>query len=79
LLKETRRGAIPKRQADLNEAWRMWRAVRENARILGGVHAPQVEAMAKRVVELEGRVTQLRQRLAELMSEADAFEAAAKT
>ena len=56
----------------------MWRGFRENARILGTIRAKQAEGMAQRVVELEARVTQLRQRIAELTSEANAHVAAAK-
>jgi hypothetical protein len=78
LAAEKRRGAKPKRQAELEQALADVARVRENARILGAIHAKQGEGMAQRVVELEARVTQLRQRIAELTSEADAYAAAAK-
>ncbi len=75
---ESRRGAKPKRQAELEQALADVARIRENARILGGIHAKQVDTMAERVVELEAYVTQLRTRIAELTSEADGFVAAAK-
>ncbi len=78
LAAEKRRGAKPKRQAELTQALADVARVRENARILGAIRAKQGEGMAQRVVELETRVTQLRQRVAELTSEADAYVAAAK-
>jgi hypothetical protein len=78
LAAERRRGAKPKRQAELEQTLADVVRVRENARILGAIRAKQGEGMAQRVVELEARVTQLRQRIAELTSEADAHIAAAK-
>lgn len=75
---ESRRGAKPKRQAELEQALSDVARIRENARILGGIHAKQVDRMAERIVELEARVTQLRARIVELASEADGFVAAAK-
>jgi hypothetical protein len=77
-LAETRLGAKPKRQAELDQALSDIARVRENARILGEIHAKQVDAMAERVLELEARVTELRVRIAELTSEAEGFAAAAK-
>ena len=73
LLAEKRRGAIPKRRAELLQAVADVARIRENARILGGIHAKQVDVMARRVVELETRITELRSRIAELISEADGF------
>lgn len=78
LTAESRRGAIPKRQAELNQALADVARIRENARVLGGIHAKQVDTMAERIVQLETRITQLRTRLAELTSEADGFVAGAK-
>lgn len=78
LAAEKRRGAKPKREEELDLALADVARVRENARILGAIRAKQSEGMAQRVVELESHVTQLRQRIAELTSEADAFVAAAK-
>jgi hypothetical protein len=78
LLAEKRGGARPKRQAELEQALADVARIRENARILGGIHAKQVDSMAERVVELETRISQLRTRIAELTSEADALVAAAK-
>ena len=78
LAAEKRRGATPKRQSELDQALADVARVRENARILGAIRAKQGDGMAQRVVELETRVTQLRQRIAELTSEADAHVAAAK-
>jgi hypothetical protein len=75
---EKRRGAEPKRQAELAQALADVSRVRENARILGAVRAKQVEGMAERVVQLETRIGLLRARIAELKSEADGFVAAAK-
>ncbi len=75
---ESRRGAKPKRQAELEQALADVTRIRENARILGGIHAKQVDSMAERIVQLELHVTQLRTRIAELTSEADGFVAAAK-
>jgi hypothetical protein len=75
---ESRRGAKPKRQAELDQALADVARIRENARILGGIHAKQVDGMADRIVQLEAQVTQLRTRIAELTSEADGFVAAAK-
>ncbi len=78
VLAEIRRGAIPKRRAELEQALADVTRIRENARILGGIRAKQVETMAERVVQLETRITQLRNRIAELTSEADGFAAATK-
>jgi hypothetical protein len=78
LLAEKRRGAQPKRQAELEQALADVTRIRENARILGGIHAKQVDDMAGRVVQLEQHISQLRTRIAELASEADGFVAAAK-
>jgi hypothetical protein len=78
LAAEKRRGAKPKRQAELEQALADVLRVRESARILGTIRAKQGESMAERVVELEAQVTQLRQRIAELTSEADAYVAAVK-
>jgi hypothetical protein len=75
---ESRLGAKPKREAELGQALADVARIRENARILGGVHAKQVETMAERVVQLEGQINQLRTRIAELQSEADGFLSAAK-
>lgn len=75
---EKRRGAKPKRQAELEQALSDVVRMRENARILGAVRAKQVDGMAQRVVELESRMTRLRARIAELTVEAEAFTAAAK-
>jgi hypothetical protein len=75
---ETRRGARPKRQAELDQALADVARVRENARILGSIHAKQVEAMSEQVVQLETRIIALRARVADLGSEADGFAAAAK-
>jgi hypothetical protein len=75
---EKRRGAKPRRQAELDQALSDVARMRENARILGAVRAKQVDGMAQRVVELESRVTQLRARIAELTVEAETFTAAAK-
>jgi hypothetical protein len=73
-----RRGALPKRQAELEQALADIGRVRENARILGAVRAEQVAVMAARVVELEARVSSLRSRITELAAEAEAFDSAAK-
>jgi hypothetical protein len=78
LAAERRRGAMPKRQAELDQTLADVARVRENARILGAIRAKQGERMAQRMVELEAQVTQLRQRIAELASEAEAHAAAAK-
>ncbi|HXK19654.1 MAG TPA: hypothetical protein VNG33_17710, partial [Polyangiaceae bacterium] len=78
LLAEKRRGAQPKRQAELEQALVDVARIRENARILGGIRAKQVDTMAERVVQLETHITELRTRIAELSSEADGFVAAAK-
>jgi hypothetical protein len=78
LLAEKRRGAIPKRQAELEEALADVTRVRENARILGGIRAKQVDAMSERVLQLEALITQLRARVVELTSEAGGFAASAK-
>ena len=75
---ESRLGAKPKRGAELAQALADVARIRENARILGGIHAKQVESMAARIVDLEARITQLRTRVAELTSEADGFLAAMK-
>jgi hypothetical protein len=75
---ESRLGAKPKREADLAQALADVARIRENARILGGIHAAQVEPMAERIVQLENQINQLRTRIAELTSEADGFLAAAK-
>jgi len=75
---ESRQGARPKRQAELEQALADVARIRENARILGGIHAKQVDSMAERIVQLEAHVTQLRTRIAELTSEANSFVAAAK-
>jgi hypothetical protein len=69
---------LPKRRAELEQAVVDVARIRENARIVGGVRAKQVDTMAARVVELETRITQLRARIAELTSEADGFVAGAK-
>ena len=78
LFAESRRGAQPKRQAELQQALADVARIRENARILGGIHAKQVDGMAERIVQLEAQVTLLRTRIAELTSEAVGFVAAAK-
>jgi len=75
---ESRLGAKPKREAELSQALADVARIRENARILGGIHAAQVEPMAERIVQLENQINQLRTRIAELTSEADGFLAAAK-
>jgi len=75
---EKRRGAQPKRQAELEQALADVARIRENARILGGIRAKQVDVMAERIVGLETHITELRTRIAELSSEADGFVAAAK-
>ena len=75
---ESRLGAKPKRQAELAQAMADVARIRENARILGGIHAKQVDSMAARIVDLEARITQLRTRVAELTSEADGFLVAVK-
>lgn len=75
---ERRRGAKPKRAAELEQALADVARVRENARVLGAIRAKQVEAMAQQVVELEARVTLLRTRVAELESEESGFVAAAQ-
>jgi len=75
---EKRLGALPKREAELTQAVADVARVRENARILGATHAEQAEAMARRVVELEGLISALRTRIAELRREADGFKAGAK-
>jgi hypothetical protein len=75
---EKRRGAQPKRQAELAQGLADVARVRENTRILGAVRAEQVRAMAQRVVQLEASIAQLRVRIAELELEATAFDAAAK-
>jgi len=75
---ESRLGAKPKREAELSQALADVARIRENARILGGVRAKQVESMAERIVQLEAQITQLRTRIAELTSEADGFIAATK-
>jgi hypothetical protein len=71
-------GAKPKREAELQQALADVARIRENARILGGIHADQVDTMAARIVELEAKITQLRLRIAELTSEAEGFVAATK-
>lgn len=78
LLAEIRRGAGPRRKAELEQAVADVARVRENARILGAMKADEGEAMARRVVELEAQIVGLRRRIAELESEAVGFEAAAK-
>lgn len=75
---ESRLGAKPKREAELQQALADVARIRENARILGGVRAKQVDSMAERVVQLEGQITQLRTRIAELTSQAEGFLAATK-
>jgi hypothetical protein len=75
---ESRLGAKPKREAELAQALADVARIRENARILGGVHAKQVETMAERIVQLEAQINSLRTRIAELTSEANGFLAAAK-
>ena len=52
--------------------------IRENARVLGAIHAKQGEAMSDQVLKLEARIVALRTRVAELSSEADGFVAAAQ-
>src|SRR5688572_3839943 len=56
LAAEKRRGAIPKRQAELDQTLTDVARVRENARILGAIRAKQGGGMAQRVVELETHV-----------------------
>lgn len=75
---ERRRGAKPKREAELEQALADVARVRENARVLGAIRAKQVDAMSGRVIDLEARIVQLRARIAELTSEADGFVAAAQ-
>jgi hypothetical protein len=75
---ESRLGAKPKREAELQQALLDVARIRENARILGGVRAKQVDSMAERIVQLEGQISQLRTRIAELTSEASGFLAATK-
>ena len=75
---ESRLGAKPKREAELQQALADVARIRENARVLGGVSADQAETMAERVVQLEGQISQLRARIAELTSEANGFVAATK-
>lgn len=75
---EKRRGAAPKRRAELEQALGDVARLRENARILGAVRVKQVEVMSERVVELEARIVELRARVAELESEAQGFVAAAR-
>jgi len=75
---EKRRGATPKRQAELEQALADVARVRENARILGVVHAKQVDTMSEQVVQLEAHIIELRARVAELNAEADGFSAAAR-
>jgi hypothetical protein len=75
---ERRRGAKPKRQAELQQALADVARVRENARVLGAIRAKQVDAMSERVLQLESRIGQLQSRIAELTSEADGFDAAAQ-
>lgn len=71
-------GAKPKREAELLQALADVARVRENARILGGIRAKEVDAMAARIVGLENKITQLRNRISELTSEAEGFVAATK-
>jgi hypothetical protein len=71
-------GAKPKREAELEQALADVARIRENARILGGIHADQVDTMATRIVELETKIAQLSSRIAELTSEAEGFVAATK-
>jgi len=78
LAAERRRGAKPKREAELEQALADVARVRENARILGAVHAKRAEAMSELVIALEARIAQLRTRIAELTSEVDGYVAAAK-
>ncbi len=73
-----RRIAEPERRAELEQALADVARVRENARILGGVRASQVAAMAERLVGLEARVTQLQSSVAQLGREGADFVAAAK-
>jgi hypothetical protein len=75
---EVLRGAKPKREAELAQVLADVARVRETTRILGGVHAKEGDAMAARLVELELKVTQLRQRISELTSDAESFVAATK-
>jgi hypothetical protein len=78
LTAEKRRGAQPKRQAELAQALVDVARIRENVRVLGAVRAQQVSAMAARVEQLEASIAQLRTRIAELNVEATALDAAAK-
>jgi hypothetical protein len=78
LLAERRRGAKPKRQAELEQALTDVARMRENARILGAIRAKQVELVSEQVVQLEARIVALRARIAELTSEADGLVAAAQ-
>ncbi|HYP87698.1 MAG TPA: hypothetical protein VEQ59_06085, partial [Polyangiaceae bacterium] len=75
---ERRRGARPKREAELELAVADVARVRENARVLGAIHAKQGEAMSQQVLELEARIVALRTRVAELSSEENGFVTAAK-
>lgn len=78
LASEVRLGAEPKRSAELTQLLADITRLRENARVLARADEDGAEAMAERVVELEGRVGGLRKRIAELASEAVGFRAAAK-
>jgi hypothetical protein len=78
LMAEIRRGAAPRRKAELEQAVADVARVRENARILGTIKAGEGEAMARQVVALEAQIVALRRRIAELTSEASGFEAASK-
>jgi len=78
LSSEKRLGALPKREAELSQAVADVARVRENARILGSMRAEQAEAMARRLVELEGSILALRTRIAELRREADGFKVGAR-
>jgi hypothetical protein len=75
---EARRDEQPRRKREVEQAVADVARVRENARVLGAADRDQAETMAKRVVALEAKITELRARIDKLGAEESAFSAAAK-